>query len=229
MNTCTVEGCAKQMRRGRICSMHRERFRRHGSYDPPAEPPHWHPRCSVPDCERGRPYRHGLCTLHHGRMKAHGTTDKPRRPTADERFNALWKLDPGTGCHVWQGTLKGGTGYGGFWFGRPMSAHVYAYVRKYGPVPAGLVLDHFVCSRRSCVNPDHMRPVTQRENSLRCDSPAAANAGRTHCTRGHEFSPENTYIRKDNGGRVCRVCSNLRKRRDRPTTVAGRRRMSTKP
>jgi len=31
----------------------------------------------------------------------------------------------------------------------------------------------------------------------------------THCSRGHEFSPENTLLRK-NGGRVCRACAKLR-------------------
>jgi hypothetical protein len=31
------------------------------------------------------------------------------------------------------------------------------------------------------------------------------NARKTHCSKGHEFSPENTGQRKD-GGRYCRAC-----------------------
>ncbi len=35
---------------------------------------------------------------------------------------------------------------------------------------------------------------------------------RTHCKRGHEFTPENTYICKQ--GRLCRKCAQERRRRD---------------
>jgi hypothetical protein len=35
------------------------------------------------------------------------------------------------------------------------------------------------------------------------------NANKTHCVRGHEFTPENTYARGD-GGRDCRACWKLR-------------------
>jgi hypothetical protein len=30
--------------------------------------------------------------------------------------------------------------------------------------------------------------------------------GRTHCGHGHAFTPENTYIRPDDGSRQCRTC-----------------------
>lgn len=32
------------------------------------------------------------------------------------------------------------------------------------------------------------------------------NVRKTHCPRGHEFTPENTYIQPSNGGRICRQC-----------------------
>lgn len=32
---------------------------------------------------------------------------------------------------------------------------------------------------------------------------------RTHCVNGHEYTPENTYYRKDGKGRCCRVCRKL--------------------
>lgn len=34
------------------------------------------------------------------------------------------------------------------------------------------------------------------------------NKNKTHCKRGHEFTPENTLIRKD--GRECRACVKVR-------------------
>ena len=32
----------------------------------------------------------------------------------------------------------------------------------------------------------------------------------THCSRGHEFTPENTYLRPDRHGRQCRTCNQAR-------------------
>ena len=66
------------------------------------------------------------------------------------------------------------------------------------------MLDHFECDNKACANPTHVRLVTQRENILRSDSLQALNAAKTHCHRGHEFTPENIYERPD--GRECRAC-----------------------
>lgn len=43
---------------------------------------------------------------------------------------------------------------------------------------------------------------------------AETAARKTHCIRGHEFTPENTYLRSDrpNPARACRECM---RRRDR--------------
>lgn len=83
-------------------------------------------------------------------------------------------------------------------------AHRVAYEREVGPIPDGLQLDH-LCRNRACVNVAHLEPVAPRENTLRSPiAPAAMNARKTHCLRGHEFTPENTYPQP--GGRMCREC-----------------------
>ena len=49
-------------------------------------------------------------------------------------------------------------------------------------------------------------------------SPAAQNARKTHCKRGHEFTEENTLQRitpSGNQGRGCRECKRLAARRRR--------------
>jgi hypothetical protein len=55
------------------------------------------------------------------------------------------------------------------------------------------------------VNPEHLEPVTGRENALRGESFVAANARKTHCPAGHAYDTTNTYVDK-NGYRECRTC-----------------------
>ncbi len=61
------------------------------------------------------------------------------------------------------------------------------------------------CWERSCVNPDHLEPVSLVENVRRGNAPSAINARRTHCKRGHEFTSENTSV-SPGGRRTCRAC-----------------------
>lgn len=98
-------------------------------------------------------------------------------------------------------------GYGRFWDGhRQQQAHRAAYELLVGPIPDGLQIDH-LCRNRGCVNPAHLEPVTQRENVLRGIGPTANNAGKTHCKRGHEYTPENTGWQQET--RFCRTCRRL--------------------
>lgn len=105
------------------------------------------------------------------------------------------------GCFLWTGcTTQWGHGsYGG------QFTHRFAYETFVGPIPAGLVLDH-LCRRPACMNPDHLEPVTQKENSKR-----GLVGTKTVCVNGHEYTPENTYL-KPNGNRNCRECARIRNR-----------------
>jgi len=118
----------------------------------------------------------------------------------------------GTRCMVWKPS-GGRGGYGRFspHAGQSFSAHRWLYERWVGPIPKGLVLDH-LCVNPPCVNPDHMEPVTQRDNVLRSRSHVAVNAIKTHCKRGHPFSGDNLFI-NSRGHRVCRTCVKESERR----------------
>lgn len=146
---------------------------------------------------------------HHSRWRVHGSTDDPR-PGRDERFDAKWVPEPMTSCYLWMGAA--GNGYGTFWTGeRFIGAHVYAYERKYGPVHPGKVLDHVVCDTSYCVNPDHVRPRTDRQNILRGAGPSALNSRKVRCSRGHLLSGENLYVVPVTGYRQCRTCKQASK------------------
>lgn len=88
-------------------------------------------------------------------------------------------------------------------------AHRVSYALLVGPIPDGLVIDH-LCRNRGCVNPAHLEPVTNGENLRRGDGVTSQNFRATHCKRGHEFTPENTYLKNSGRRRVCRACLRLR-------------------
>jgi hypothetical protein len=92
--------------------------------------------------------------------------------------------------------------------------HRVAYELLVGPIPEGLELDH-LCRNTRCVNPEHLEPVTGRENLMRAVSSwAAKNAAKTHCPQGHPYDEENTKVKRD-GGRACRACGREFMRRKR--------------
>ncbi len=115
------------------------------------------------------------------------------------------------GCWRWTGPTRGGYGYIKYG-GKIQSTHRLAYELWAGPVPEGLDLDH-LCRNRACFNPEHLDPVTHRENALRGVSMVAENARKTHCKHGHEFTPENIVpVGGGQPGRKCRACRDISNR-----------------
>lgn len=123
----------------------------------------------------------------------------------------FWRnVDTSGACWLW--LTPRADGYGRVQIGWVRRrAHVWAWEAVNGPVPEGLVLDH-LCRQRACVRPEHLRPVTPRENTMAPGSLAVAkaHAERTHCPHGHAYTTENT-IRRD-GKRRCRTCVNAQRR-----------------
>lgn len=106
-------------------------------------------------------------------------------------------------CWLWTGHAAGS--YGRIRVdGVRVQAHRYAYAVIAGrSIPDGLQLDH-LCRNRLCVNPDHLEPVTNRENCLRGISRPALQARQTECIHGHPLAGDNLRIRR--GMRECVTC-----------------------
>lgn len=116
-------------------------------------------------------------------------------------------VDAPKGCWNFVGKVNY-KGYGQIHFGAGRSgakfAHRVYYERAKGPIPEGLQLDH-LCRNRQCVNPDHLEPVTLKQNQER-----GSWATKTHCPQGHPYEGDNLVVWK--GRRQCRECGRNHKR-----------------
>ncbi len=128
-----------------------------------------------------------------------------------ERFFA--KVNKTSSCWNWINISRKGHGYGRFWWnGQGIQAHRFAYLLFISDIPNNLVIDH-ICRNKSCVNVNHLRLITNKENILIGNGAPAVNSRKTHCNRGHEFNFSNTHI--DKKGRRCKACNFLNNRRSK--------------
>ena len=110
-----------------------------------------------------------------------------------------------TGCWIWQGAVTKAGYAEAFVGGKVRYVHRVVYESQVRDIEPMMTLDH-LCRVRNCINPDHLEPVTLKENVLRGASRAAQAARRNHCAQGHPYGPT-PYIHPS-GGRRCRICEN---------------------
>ncbi|HEY1174793.1 MAG TPA: HNH endonuclease signature motif containing protein [Phytomonospora sp.] len=92
-----------------------------------------------------------------------------------------------------------------------VTRHVHALVARafLGPAPEGLEVRH-LDGDKAHNGVENLAYGTRSENVLdRVRHGTHHEANKTHCPKGHPYSPENTYYRPDRRpgtGRMCRVC-----------------------
>lgn len=186
--------------------------------------------CAFPGCANSL-HAKGLCASHNQQL-ARGASLRPLDPRKRnlgkplaERF--FMKVEKTETCWLWTGS-KNHLGYGQIWLSdekRVAMAHRVS-VRLHGrEIPPGYEVDH-LCRNPSCVNPEHLEPVTHEVNMDR--APASAiqfQAAKTHCPQGHEYIPENTYLKRNASGTLSRECRTCKRARSN----ASRNRRASRP
>jgi hypothetical protein len=87
---------------------------------------------------------------------------RPRRQyTPEEFWKRVTKLDDG--CWRYNQTRQGHYG-ATMVHGRHQAAHRWAYELTHGPIPDGLLVLHN-CNHTYCVNPEHLRLGTHKDNT----------------------------------------------------------------
>ena len=118
-------------------------------------------------------------------------------PELRAKFDALCVRQP-DGCLV-NTSFDRAKGYPGIVLNCVLYfTHRVAYAWAYGDVDADI---HHLCRNIRCCEPTHLKAPTDAEPQPKHRGPYP----HLRCSRGHEFTPENTYL-NPRGERQCRTC-----------------------
>ena len=163
---CSIDGCGKpRHKRGKMCSMHMERVRKHG--DPHAGAFKPRGKCTLEGCDRAH-YALGYCVKHHRRLGKYGD---PLGGSTDwgaaQDFIRAAILADTDDCITFP-YYRNADGYGWMRAGdRSLGSHVVSAILAYGPKPTP---KHEAChscgkGHEGCVNPKHIYWGTRADNT----------------------------------------------------------------
>jgi hypothetical protein len=170
--------------------------------------------CTVKECQKVVLCR-GWCRTHYTRWYETGSTDLGVRPPQRTNYDTtpiedrFWSKVMKTSDHwIWVGG-KTKLGYGSVWnndLKKQVMAHRLSWeIANSRVIPNELHIDH-LCRTPSCVNPNHLEPVTRKVNAQRGIAGQVRKQRaleQTHCINGH--------IRKNNvyNGGGCKTCAKI--------------------
>ena len=141
--------------------------------------------CSFDGC--GKPVRaKGLC-IGHWKQQHKGQQLRPLRVLGSPEELFWSKVDKTPSCWLWTAATNS-NGYGRLrQNGRYWLAHRLSWEMENGPIPDGMVVDHR-CHNPCCVNPRHLRVITQAQNTqhiagVRIDNTSGARGVTWHGQR----------------------------------------------
>lgn len=134
--------------------------------------------CSVDGCER-KVHGRGWCNKHYKRWSAHGDPAALliARHEGDVQRRFWAKVDKTETCWNWCAAIIR-NGYGSYLIAgnKTVLAHRFSYELSIGPIPDGMEIDHR-CHNRRCVNPDHLRTVSHKQNAENHQGGARSDSG----------------------------------------------------
>lgn len=145
--------------------------------------------CTIQPCHRFQ-YAKGMCQTHYRRMSRHGNPLLVMVPHAPRNSHREWIQThlnfQSNDCLIWP-FAKNKYGYGkSSWNGKPEAAHRVICALVNGPQPIGKWMAAHSCGNghKGCVNPNHLRWATPKENTADAIAHGTAVRGeRQHCAK----------------------------------------------
>jgi hypothetical protein len=104
------------------------------------------------------------------------------------------------------------SGYGALKLkGKKVNTHRLAYELVKGEIPDGMCVCHS-CDNRKCIEISHLWLGSKADNNRDMGQKGRAvsvNGDKTHCPKGHEYTPSNTRLGINSVGgpsRTCKTC-----------------------